>query len=406
MTGMFAVLDQGLFAIGNFTLTTALARETSSEVFGAYSIAFAWFLLVMVVHSSLVTEPLVVFGPRGGGLTYYRAVARLHWGVTAGVSAVLLTWAVLPSVWSDSIARTAWLSVIGYGVGFLYMYYVRRKCCARFRMDIAVAGGLAYLLSSLLLLVSLIKTGGLTLPAVLGGQAVAALIIAWGMDRILDRTLMDEDAKFDFRGVARDHCHYGRSAVMYGLLSVLSTQIYLLALETKAAASFRASMNVAMPLLQSYSALGAILVARMSREYSVEGRRPPRSLVCCAVGLVGLAVVLALPGIFGARTILSILYRGRYDDCHAAAALFVVQTIPMALGVVLASASRATNNPSHVVYANMVCCALSVIPGIPLAYQYGTLGAVAGLLIATVVAAVFHAILWISIARRDGCSRA
>src|SRR3712207_1992334 len=61
--GLWAVLDQGFFASSNFVLNVLLARWLAPADYGAFSLAFAVFLLIGSLHTAVLTEPMLVFGP-------------------------------------------------------------------------------------------------------------------------------------------------------------------------------------------------------------------------------------------------------------------------------------------------------------------------------------------------------
>src|SRR5690349_6833146 len=60
--GAWAVMDQALFAGSNFIMNIMLVQWLSEHAYGAFSVAFAIFLLIGTLHTSLLTEPMVVFG--------------------------------------------------------------------------------------------------------------------------------------------------------------------------------------------------------------------------------------------------------------------------------------------------------------------------------------------------------
>src|SRR5438552_11552208 len=60
--GAWAVTDQALFAGSNFILNIVLARWLTPDGYGAFGVAFAVFLLLGTLHTSLLTEPMIVFG--------------------------------------------------------------------------------------------------------------------------------------------------------------------------------------------------------------------------------------------------------------------------------------------------------------------------------------------------------
>ena len=61
--GFWAIADQGLFAGSNCVLNVMLARWLSPVEYGEFATAFAAFLGLGVIHTALLTEPMLVFSP-------------------------------------------------------------------------------------------------------------------------------------------------------------------------------------------------------------------------------------------------------------------------------------------------------------------------------------------------------
>src|SRR5205823_6875931 len=62
MKGGLAIFDQGLVAGSRFLVSILLARWLSSRQYGAYALAYAVFLLLLMLYQSLLLEPMTVFG--------------------------------------------------------------------------------------------------------------------------------------------------------------------------------------------------------------------------------------------------------------------------------------------------------------------------------------------------------
>src|SRR4051812_486920 len=58
-----ALIDQALVSGSNFLLGIVLARTLDPNQYGAFGVAFSVFLLLSLVHQSLILEPMGVFGP-------------------------------------------------------------------------------------------------------------------------------------------------------------------------------------------------------------------------------------------------------------------------------------------------------------------------------------------------------
>src|SRR5580700_1145252 len=57
-----AIGDQGFFALGNFAVSTILARQMSQTAFGQFSAAFAAFILLSTMYCAFVVDPMLVYG--------------------------------------------------------------------------------------------------------------------------------------------------------------------------------------------------------------------------------------------------------------------------------------------------------------------------------------------------------
>ena len=92
----WAILDQGLFALTNFTIFILLARWLTPSRYGAYIVTSSAFLILGIIHTSLITDPMLVFGARTHITfsSYYHAVKRLHWHI----SAVFSLWIVISTL--------------------------------------------------------------------------------------------------------------------------------------------------------------------------------------------------------------------------------------------------------------------------------------------------------------------
>src|ERR1700692_738526 len=56
-----AISDQGFFALGNFAMSTILARQMTQAAFGQFSSAFAAFILLVTGYCAFAVDPMWVF---------------------------------------------------------------------------------------------------------------------------------------------------------------------------------------------------------------------------------------------------------------------------------------------------------------------------------------------------------
>ncbi len=117
MKGFWAVSDQGLFSLSNFALSVLLARWLVPQDYGAFTVAFAVFLLIGTFHTALLSEPMLVFGPsryKGRFSEYLGALMYGHVG-----------FAVLSSL----------LRMSGFGFGGKVYEAKRKLACWLFERD-------------------------------------------------------------------------------------------------------------------------------------------------------------------------------------------------------------------------------------------------------------------------------
>jgi hypothetical protein len=91
--GAWAITDQGLFALSSALLNILLARWLLPLEYGAFVIAYSVFLFIGACHTSLFTEPMLVFGSDRYAASlpcYMRVLVRGHWMLTGMWSLLLI----------------------------------------------------------------------------------------------------------------------------------------------------------------------------------------------------------------------------------------------------------------------------------------------------------------------------
>ena len=173
--GSLAILDQGLFASSNFMLNVLLARWLAPSDYGAFALAYSVFLLLLVLHNSLLTGPMLVFGPgiyRERFPEYLGILLRGHFALMVPGAALLAAAAFLLGwLYSPAVER-ALLALAIAGPFILLLWLLRRAFYVRLNPGWAAAGGGVYLLVLLASALTLRAAGHLT-PA-MGFLAMAA----------------------------------------------------------------------------------------------------------------------------------------------------------------------------------------------------------------------------------------
>lgn len=143
--GSWAVLDQGLFAGGNFLVNILLARWLSPAEYGAFAVAYAVFLLLAAAHTAVITEPMVVFGA-GKYATrfseFFRILLIYGHGLSSAVIALSLGGIALACWYFNSNLAAAFAGLAVSSPFILLWWVVRQSFYARFLPRWALVGSL------------------------------------------------------------------------------------------------------------------------------------------------------------------------------------------------------------------------------------------------------------------------
>lgn len=376
--GFWAVADQALFAGANFLVSILLARWLDPAAYGAFSLAYAIFLLLGTVHTGLWTEPMLVYGSgryREDFAAYQRVLLRYHWrfGALTTLFFLLLTL----GCWTFG-AREIALSFLGLSCAaptVLYLWIVRRGAYVLLKPRLAALGGGLYLLLYLGLTFFFLRTNTLSTFTAFLAMALAGLvsaeIIQWRMNTKPERIV-------DSVEVHSLHWRYGRWALLAGVFSWVPGNIFYLILPVfhglEAAAHFKALMNLLMPILHVNGALGQLLVPGMVRALP-QGKLVPFALANLAV-LSTLATLYWLLLIALGPQIMEWMYEGKY--LHDAGWFLWLGLVPVltAMVVVMSSVLRALEKPEDVAQLYGLLALLTILVGIPIVWTYRICGAI------------------------------
>lgn len=390
LSGMWALLDQGLFALANFAVNVVLARWLAADDYGGFTVSYAIFLFLSTVHTALVTEPMLVFG--GGPYRerlpdYLRLLMRGHWLLTAGASVALASIAGAMLIAGYRDVGSAVLALAAVNPLLLRLWLVRRTCYVRNKPHLAASGGLVYLAVLVVGAYVLGRAEWLTAPSaflLMGGGSAAA--VAWILSHFKEP--FSEDSADFRRGIVSRHWDYGRWAVGTGLLGSvvlnLSYVVMPLRFGLEATAELRALTNLIMPALQSGMALWVVALPRFVsvRDTPAFGAFLRTLLMVCCGGAAANWLLLGLLHSFLVRW----LYDGAYaDDSHL---LWTLGLVPIAFAAlaVLENALRSIERSNLVFRAYAAAAATTCVVGIPLTLTWATAGAIAGLLVSISVA--------------------
>jgi O-antigen/teichoic acid export membrane protein len=398
--GFWAVTDQALFALSNFALNILLARWLVPEEYGAFAVAYTVFLLLGTLHTGILTEPMQVFGPgkhkdRFGHYLYVLLKGHMTFGLLGSLLfaiAALFLWRFTNSPLTFAIAGLAFALP-----SILFQWLLRRACYVLMTPALAARAGMFYMAMMLVGLWGLHHIDRIGSAGALIVMGLASLLSGlWLLKKLRAHRAPDNPEGLQ-RSAMEDHWQYGRWAMATGLLSWVPGNVIFLLLPIwhgfETAAILRALINLIMPILQINIALGALLLPALVQAKQLGDNQMLR-IGGYATILLSIASLLywLFIGIFAEPTMV-VLYGSRYTEY--AAILWALGLLPVAATWVLTSGMllRAMERPDLVLRAHAVTATLSLTIGLISIWMFGLRGAVATMLLATMLNAAW---LWFS----------
>lgn len=392
----WSILDQGLFSISNFAANIVLANKLGARDYGAFSVAFSYFLGLAIFHTAFLTEPALVYGP-----ARYRGQLRSYLGTLLcghGLISLLATVVLFVAGWfyyrSAAEPQTG-IAMMSFAVSLpflLLLWLMRRTCYINSMPQRAAAGDGAYLVLMLAGLMFLAKSGHLSIVTAVAMMAACSLAASILLI-VREQPALPKGEKELVRSVRTDHWVYGRWAAITGIATYIPSQLFFPILEKSAGLSaagmLRAYSNLVMPFLQANVAMGMLLLPML-----VRARHTARFNKIVGFGLLALCVApvsLALVLGFFPDQSLNLVYRGTYPTNTVL--MWVIAFHPVVSGafVVLNAALQAHQEPKYVFYASAAAAVATLTVGWKLTNDYGTSGAAIGMTVGFAINSLFSA---------------
>lgn len=376
---MWALLDQCLFAFSNFLLNVYLARWLDPESYGAFALAFTVFLFVGILHSSVFSEPMLVFGSGRYDKSlrpYLKLLIRLHW--TRGWPIAGLLIALVAVGYRDNSAFPSILFQAFACGSVLYQWLIRRACYLRQQPSLAAIGGVLYLAMVLSGVFVLKATGTLDALHALAVMAAASLssgaLIQW---RLLRSGLLTDDPGPGEKELLQAHWDYGRWSLATAFIGWLSNNIAMVSLPfwhgNQATATLRAGLNLILPVQQLLAAAGPLLLPFLVRHRT--DQRYLRTTFYCGLAFLLPPLVWALV-LFAAGPVASrLIYADQYTFDRSFLLLLGLSASIGSFGMVFATALRAMELPKLAFHGYAASAVVSVTVGLPLIAYKGVAGA-------------------------------
>jgi O-antigen/teichoic acid export membrane protein len=392
--GGFAILDQGLISGSNFLAGILLARWLVPEQYGAYAVAFGFFVLISLVYQSLVLEPMAVFGGssyRNCLRGYLGSLLWIHLALSVGMVAIFGISAFVAKEFSHSSMLAGALAGVTITSPCVLLFWLARRT---FYLELAASqaalGAFVYSALSVGGLFLLYHRGLLSPFTAFVLMAFAALGTAFYNLWRLRSQLRPGGSAPSVGESWRRHWGYGRWALAGCVANWIPAYIYypLLSSFSSMAHSgqLRALMNFTLPVEQIKAALALLFLPYAARVRAQSGRAGVGSLSTrLTLGMLAMAGAYWAAILIFQHPIFRFLYSGRYSE--------VAHLLPaVAFGSLVwtacfgpATALRAMESPASVFAAYALATGLSLLIGIPATWAFGVGGAVWGTNLADVL---------------------
>jgi len=386
--GGLTIIDQGLISGSNFLISVLLARWLTAEQYGAYAIAFGFFVLLQLVYQSLVLEPMSVFGGstyrnnlRGyfGSLLWIHVILSLAiclvFGATAGVSRLFGQTAGMPGA-------LAGVTIASPCVLFFWM--ARRSFYLQLSPNQAVAGAFVYsgfVLSALWFFYYHHLLSAFTAFVLIG---IGSLGTGSFLMVRLRLALPPAGPSPPTRIVWRQHWKYGAWALMSCFASWVPANIFYPILGSfgsmAQSGQLKALMNLTLPLEQTKAALSMLLLpyaAGFHDDNDDSSKAKILSLRMTVFG-VGIAIVYWALIIPFDKPLFHLLYSGGYMEVAHQIPLVAVGSIFWSAAYGPALALRGMKSPSSVFAAYTLAALASLAIGVPATWAFGLTGGIWG----------------------------
>src|SRR5579875_450276 len=373
------LFDQGVSSVSNFAMTAVVAHAAGPAGLGAFSIAYAAWLVVAAMHRSLVTDPMIIEGDARNGSDIKGLASGLGAELLLGLAgaaclacaALLALVAGWRAVSLGLFALAPWLPALlaqdyWRGAGFM----TRRPSMSLVNdiaFDVVQAGAFAGVLlshtGSIPLLVSSWGLGG-------AAGAVVSLVQFRNMPSLIGGAQ-----------VLRAHWRLSRWIAGSSAVTWASSQAYIFVAAATLGPAGLGAIKAARTLVSGPAGVliqagGSVGLPEATRSYAERGKQG-LTRVARQVGFAGFlsfALVGALVAVWG-RPLMHLLYGQAFTKFWGAALLFAAAYTVEAfvLGPILVL--KAMRRTDCILYADTVELIVSVVVTGALCWAFGVDGA-------------------------------
>ncbi|MGH9161330.1 MAG: lipopolysaccharide biosynthesis protein [Vicinamibacteraceae bacterium] len=339
LKGGAAVIEQALFAGGNFVMNVALARSLPAADYGAFAFTYTILISLTAVHNAFILEPATVLETSrytSHLRAYCRAQLVLHTAFTACLAAILVAAGMV-------VSRVGWTSGLGSalmsaGIGcptILLFWLTRRFMYLLTRSLTAMDGSALYfgiICAGLVVATGLYELSPFVGFLIMGAASAVGALFMLALVARQASSAAESAIPFTMRTLIWERWRYGRWLLAKVCLETAHapavTFIVTATLGLAAVGTLRAMQVFMVPITHTMTALSSLALPMLARDFEAGklGTLRTKSHV-----LTALVVALAL----GVELILALfhggleqhLYMGKYASASSLIPVFGVAAL-------------------------------------------------------------------------------
>ena len=393
---IISLADQAVFSGSMLLVNILLARWTSPEEFGAFSVLFAIFLIFAGFHNALIVEPMSVFGARkqaAARQVYFRHVYLIH-GAVVAVLAMVAGLAIV-FLGGESLRTAKWALPLVIPLAMTF-WLARRACYVESKPGKALGMSASYAILTVLGLFWLSYTESLSTFSAFMLFGLAGFIVSLpvAFNALVQRT---PESSAAIVSTIRQHLSYGRWSLSESIAFALSMSILPLAIayfmDLGEAGKFRAVQILFLPLAHLFTGLSLMLLPTMSR-HRVSGpfeHYASRSRMILAL-FVGLSIAYVAPILIFGSNLLTLIYDDpSYLDLVSLLPYLGLSAIAGAASAAMMIVLRSSERPDLVFLSTAAGSVVMLSVGIAMIAAFGASGIAVALIINSCVTAILLA---------------
>lgn len=318
--GGISLVDQAVHGGTNFLINIILARWLSPNEYGAFAVAYTIFLLIGAIHTSVMIEPMMVYGAKKYIETFRGYIGSLLLG--HGIFSVLVSFILIVSslaflAFDSNELSDAFLGLAIASPFILLQWMIRRSFYVVSRSAWALAGSCMYFILNALAIFLLFQKASLTPYWAFLSMGLIGLLVSVCQLRIL-KPEFKWTGPLSLYSIFHDHKEFGAWNIVGTIIKWASTGILTIMVSAflglKAAGVLSVVRTLFRPLDLMLNAVSLVALPVLSsvqgENASVERRKKMRDLLWLVSGTVTLYGILLSSF---SEFILHYLYKGLYD---------------------------------------------------------------------------------------------